>query len=313
MKLIRGLINLQQQSQSCVATIGNFDGVHLGHQAIVAKVIAKAKALGIPSCVLIFEPHPKEFFMGDACPPRLTCFKEKYLYLKSLGIDQLVVLQFNQSLRQMEAREFVSNVLIGRLKIAHLVVGDDFHFGHQRKGNFQLLDEMSQGQYTLEPTPSILVDKQRVSSSLIRETLSQHNLSKAKRLFGRRYRICGRVGYGNQVGRTIDFPTANVCLKRIRPALHGVYLVKCYWQSNGNTWQAWGAANCGLNPTLKNKKYRLEVHLLGVSPALYGIELAVDFYQLLREEKKFADLDQLKQQISQDINYAKQLIAEKNI
>ena len=308
MKLIRGLINLQHQSQGCVATIGNFDGVHIGHQTIVNRVIEKAKAMGLPSCVLLFEPHPKEYFMGDSCPPRLTCFREKYEQLEKLGVDKLVVLQFNQSLRNMEAEDFVKQVLIERLDIKHLVVGDDFHFGKQRKGNFQLLEQMSVGQYTLEPTESILIEGERVSSTLVRKALHNNYLDKAENLLRRPYTITGKVGFGQQLGRTINFPTANVAIKRIRTPLNGVYLVKCQWQNEGKVNIAWGAANCGSRPTVDGSNYRLEVHLLDVNPELYGKEMTVEFCAPIREEKKFESVEALKAQISLDVEAARKLV-----
>jgi riboflavin kinase / FMN adenylyltransferase len=315
MELIRGLINLQQQSTACVATIGNFDGVHLGHQAIVARVIEKAKSLGLPSCVLVFEPHPKEFFMSAKAPARLTCFSEKYAQLKALGVDKLLVLQFNQSLREMNAVEFVNNVLIEKLRIKHLVVGDDFHFGHQRLGNFELLEKMSFGrypheQYTLEPTQSVLIQNERVSSTLVRESLAEANLNKTQTLLNRRYSITGKVGYGQQLGRTINFPTANVAIKRKKLPVSGVYLVKSSWLQDGIKQSAWGAANCGVRPTVDGENYRLEVHILGVSPDLYGIELSVDFYEFIRAEKKFSGIDELKAQIQLDIEKADKLILQ---
>jgi len=308
MKLIRGLINLQHQSEGCVATIGNFDGVHIGHRTIVERVVAKAKAMGLPSCVLLFEPHPKEYFMGDSCPPRLTCFREKYNELAQLGIDKLVVLQFNQSLRNMEAEDFVKHVLIEKLEVNHLVVGDDFHFGKQRKGNFQLLEQMSVGKYTLEPTESILIDNERVSSTLVREALSQNDLVKAAKLLTRTYTITGKVGFGQQLGRTINFPTANVAIKRVRTALNGVFLVKCHWFEGQDEKEAWGAANCGSRPTVDGKEYRLEVHLFDVNPELYGIELTVEFCDSIRREQKFDSVEALKAQIQADVMAARKLI-----
>ncbi|MET1253534.1 bifunctional riboflavin kinase/FAD synthetase [Aliikangiella maris] len=308
MELVRGLINLQKQSTGCVATIGNFDGIHLGHQAIIERVIVKAKSLGLPACVLVFEPHPKEFFMGENCPPRLTCFREKYHRLNLLGVDKLVVLQFNQTIRQMKARDFVLHILLDRLQVKHLVIGDDFQFGHQRQGNYQLLCEMAQPHYTLEPTPSIVIDHERVSSTLIRQALANNEFAKVSRLLGREYTISGRVGYGQQIGRTIGFPTANVAVKRKKIALTGVFLVKCIWQQDGKDKVAWGAANCGKRPTVNGCTERLEVHLFGVSQELYGIELAVEFKAQIRQEIKFNSLTELQAQIKQDINQANQLI-----
>ena len=247
--------------------------------------------------------------MGESCPPRLTCFREKYALLKSLGLDKLVVLQFNQSLRNMEAIAFVQDILIERLQVKHLVVGDDFHFGHQRKGNFQLLEQMSSGQYTLEPTQSVLVNGERVSSTLVRKSLAHGDLEKASKLLNRRYSISGKVGFGQQLGRTINFPTANVAIKRKRAALQGVFLVKCHWKNNEKECAAWGAANCGLRPTVDGKHYRLEVHLLGINPELYGIELTVQFWASIRRERKFADVAELRHQIHQDVILAEKLIA----
>ena len=308
MQLVRGLINLKHQQQGCVATIGNFDGVHLGHRAIVDKVLQKSRELGLPSCVLLFEPHPKEFFMGENGPPRLTCFKEKYRKLLNLGVDKLVVLQFNHALRNMPAKDFVDDILIKKLKIKHLVVGDDFHFGHKRQGNFQLLEQMSVGQYTLEPTPSVVVDGDRVSSTLIRDLIAHNELEHASRLLDAKVSMTGRVGYGQQLGRTIQFPTANIAIKRRNIPVNGVYWVKCHWQQDGEKLSAWGAANCGARPTVDGNNYRVEVHLLGVSPSLYGIELAVEFLAFVREEKKFSGVGELQAQIQRDVAQINQLI-----
>ena len=310
MNLIRGLVNLHTQSQPCVATIGNFDGVHLGHQAIVERVLSKSRLLSVPSCVLLFEPHPKEFFLGENCPPRLTCLREKYQQLQQLGVDKLVVLQFNQPLRKMPAAEFVSSILIEKLRVKHLVVGDDFKFGHQRKGNYQLLEQMASGHYSLEPTPSVIVNGERVSSTLIRDALTADNLDKASALTGRRFSLTGKVGYGQQLGRKLNFPTANVAIKRKKMPINGVFLAKCHWIQDGRQHSAWSAVNCGSRPTVDGVNYRLEVHLLGVSPSLYGIELTVDFYALIRKEAKFSGISELRVQIAKDVDAAKRLIGQ---
>lgn len=310
MELIRGLVNLQQQLTACVATIGNFDGVHLGHRAIIRRVVDKAAALNLPSCVLLFEPHPKEFFLKQVCPPRLTCFREKYEQLKTLGIDKLVVLPFNQLMCDMKAEDFVHTILINKLKVNHLVVGDDFHFGYKRQGNFELLKEMSVDYFSLEPTPSVLMNGERVSSTLIRNALTDRALSKVELMLKRRYSMTGRVGYGEQLGRRIGFPTANVAVKRKKSPLRGVFLVKSSWLSNGILRSAWGAANCGSRPTVSGHIEKLEVHLLGVCEDLYGIELSTEFLAFIREEKKFMDIEALKLQIRKDIACAKKLIAQ---
>jgi len=317
MQLIRGLINLNHQADECVATIGNFDGVHIGHRAIVKRVIERAKKSNHQSCVILFEPHPKEVFMGDNCPARITNFSEKYAQLKALGVDKLLLLKFNQSLRQMKAVEFIQKVLIEQLRISHLVVGDDFQFGYQRQGNYQLLRNEGKGHYTVEPTPSIFVQepenknkKLRASSTLVRKAFSENRLDFVETLLERRYSMTGKVGYGRQLGRQIGFPTANIALNRRKPAIDGVYLVKGSWQKNDKQCESWGVANCGSRPTVDGSSYKLEVHLLGVSSQLYGIELAIEFVAFLRPEKKFNGVQALTEQIKQDVKQAEELITQ---
>jgi riboflavin kinase/FMN adenylyltransferase len=318
MQLIRGLINLNHQADACVATIGNFDGVHLGHRAIIKRVIEHARKSGHQSCVILFEPHPKEVFMGEACPARITNFTEKYLQLNALGIDKLLLLKFNQALCQMQAADFIQKILIDQLRIQHLVVGDDFQFGYQRQGNYELLRSQGQGHYTVEPTPSVFVadpsnadEKHRASSTLVRKALAANDLDFAETLLERRYSMTGKVGYGQQLGRQIGFPTANIALNRRKPTLSGVYLVRAHWQdkkTGSDMSFCWGVANCGSRPTVDGQNYRLEVHLLSVSPDLYGIELEIEFYAFLRGEKKFDGLEALTEQIKHDVIQAEKLI-----
>jgi riboflavin kinase/FMN adenylyltransferase len=322
MQLIRGLINLNHQADSCVATIGNFDGVHLGHRAIIKKVIQQAKQSNHQSCVILFEPHPKEVFMGDNCPARITNFTEKYLQLSELGVDKLLVLKFNAALCQMQASDFIQTVLIEHLRIKHLVVGDDFQFGYKRQGNYQLLKEYGKNVYTVEPTPTVLVvdegqseQTHRASSTLVRKALAENNFRFANHLLTRRYAMTGKVGYGQQLGRTIGFPTANIALNRRKPALSGVFLVRAKWtergpKDNNRIRACWGVANCGSRPTLEGQDFRLEVHLLGVSADLYGIELKAEFYAFIREERKFAGIEELTEQITIDVKKAKGLIEQ---
>ncbi len=334
MQLIRGLINLNKQISNCVATIGNFDGVHLGHQAIIRRVIEQAKESGFQSCVILFEPHPKEVFMGDNCPVRITRFAEKYRQLKKLGIDKLLVLKFNHSFSQMKAEDFIQQVLIKKLKVKHLVVGDDFHFGYQRQGNYQLLSIKGKGYYTVEPTSSVVVNTDelahavhRVSSTLVRNALFENNFDLVEKLLARKYSMEGKVGYGKQLGRTLGFATANLLLNHKKLPLSGVYLVKASWDDKADDKQgdnpqqdnwsqqcrqkdSWGVANCGLRPTVGGGYFNLETHLLNVSPDLYGKKLTITFYAFLRDEKKFSNIELLTQQIKQDIKQAEKLIEE---
>ncbi len=324
MQLIRGLINLNHQADACVATIGNFDGVHIGHQAIIKKVIQQAKQSNHQSCVILFEPHPKEVFLADNCPARITNFTEKYLQLSALGVDKLLVLKFNQALCQMQATDFIQKVLIEQLRIQHLVVGDDFQFGYKRQGNYQLLKSYGNGHYTVEPTPTVIVkdegenaQEHRASSTLVRQALAENNLIFANKLLTRRYAMTGKVGYGQQLGRKIGFPTANIALNRRKPTMSGVFLVRAKWTERGGRKShriraCWGVANCGSRPTVSGKDYRLEVHLLGVSEDLYGIELKVDFYAFIREEQKFDGVESLTEQIKKDVAKAEKMVEGMN-
>ncbi len=331
MQLIRGLVNLNHQADACVATIGNFDGVHLGHQAIIKRVIQHARRSNHQSCVILFEPHPKEVFMGDHCPARITNFTEKYLQLSALGVDKLLVLKFNTALCLMKATDFIQTVLVEHLRIKHLVVGDDFQFGYKRQGNYallkqqgQLLNEYGKGLYTVEPTPTVIVKdlsesskEHRASSTLVRTALADNDLEFAKMLLTRRYAMTGKVGYGQQLGRTIGFPTANIALNRRKPTLSGVFLVRAKWterkEYSVNIRACWGVANCGYRPTVDGKGYRLEVHLLDVDADLYGIELKVEFYAFIRKEMKFDSVEILKAQINKDVENAKELVSERLI
>jgi len=301
----------------CVATIGNFDGVHLGHQTIIQRVTQIARQMGLLSCVILFEPHPKEYFLKQNSPPRITRLRQKYQQLKNLGVDRLLVLRFDYELSQMKAEDFIKTILIDSMQVRHLVVGDDFRFGYQRQGDFEQLKQVGQGQFTLEPTQTVYLhspdgDNQvRVSSTRIRQALVENDFEMARRLLGRRFSLCGKVQYGRQLGRTIGFPTANIALQRKSFPLKGVYWGRGVWQDPNNSelmLSSWAVANCGDRPTVEGKHFKLEVHLLGMTAALYGIELAFEFFGFLRPEQKFDGIDALTEQIRQDVDAANCLI-----
>ncbi|WP_416885828.1 bifunctional riboflavin kinase/FAD synthetase [Marinospirillum sp.] len=299
MELIRGIHNLRPQHQGCVATIGNFDGVHLGHQAILQQVREQAKCLHLPATVMVFEPQPREFFGGDQAPARLHRFREKLEALAASGIERVVCLQFNKSLRQLTAQAFVEQVLHHGLGVRHLVVGDDFRFGCDRAGDFHLLQQLGeQLGFAVEHTHTFLMDDERVSSTRIRTTLTSGNLAGAARLLGRPYRITSRVVHGRKLGRTLGVPTANLLLGTRKPALNGVFTVLTRL-ADGRLWP--GVANIGLRPTVDGILPALEVHLHGFDGDLYSQPLEVTFLAKLRNEMKFNGLDELKQQIEQDI------------
>jgi len=307
MRLLRGLHNCQPQSTGCVATIGNFDGVHLGHQAIVAQVQKVANQLAVPSTVILFEPHPKEYFMPENCPARLSSLREKLSKLEKLGVEQVLVLKFNHRLAMTRAEEFVEDILVRRLRVKHLVVGDDFHFGFRREGNFELLQQMGQGRFSVEPTPSVQYAGSRVSSTRVRDLLASGQLQEAAALLGEPYSVVGRVGYGAQLGRQIGFPTANIAVNRRKPAISGVYLVRVYWQQDEQQHCYFGAANCGVKPSVDGKRFKIEVHIMKFKGDLYGRLLRVEFLRKIRDEQKFDSIDSLRTQISADVVAAQQM------
>ena len=315
MRLICGLTNLNKLSrradspfgQGCVATIGNFDGVHIGHRAILDQVKGEAARLGLPSVAMVFEPQPREFFQGKDAPPRLMAFRQKYEALIGAGIDHVLCLHFNNRFRSLTSQEFIETVLVGGLGVRHLVVGDDFRFGCDRTGDFALLHEAGRTRgFTVENTRTVTVGGERVSSTRIRERLTVNRLEEAEALLGQAYRIRGRVIYGRQLGREIGAPTANIRLKRMAP-LQGVYVVSAMLD-DGSVYD--GVANIGLRPTVDGKQPALEVHLFDFSGSLYGRHIDVIFRHGLREEIRFSSVDALKKQIARDIDAARAWVAE---
>lgn len=310
MELIRGIHNLRKEHLGCVATIGNFDGVHLGHQRILQQVREIAARLRKPTTVMVFEPQPREFFAGEQAPPRINSFREKVERLTEYGAERIVCLQFNSRLRQLTAEEFVQQILVDGLGLAHLVVGDDFRFGCDRSGDFHLLQKLGPEKgFSVEHTHTFLMDDERVSSTRVREQLIKGNLSEAARLLGRPHKFSGRVVHGRKLGRTLGVPTANLLLGDRKPALNGVFsvLVK---MPNGLPHP--GIANIGLRPTVDGLVPALEVHLLGFDGNLYGKRLEVFALAKLRDEQKFAGLDALKSQINKDIDQCQQFFKRHN-
>ena len=258
MQLVRGLHNVRPAHHGCVATIGNFDGVHLGHQAILTRLRNSAARLNVPSCVIVFEPQPREFFNPETAPVRLTRLRDKLLLFREAGIDQVLCIAFNKRFRQLSAAEFVQKVLVESLGIKHLQVGDDFRFGCDRAGDFAFLQEAGQRcGFSVEPTATVEIDSERVSSTRVRAALAAAEFPLARRLLGRPYQIDGRVMHGKKLGRTLNAPTANVQLNRHRAPLHGVYLVSAQLR-NGR--HVPGVANIGTRPTVDSEqKAPLEV------------------------------------------------------
>ena len=314
MQLIRGLYNLRPEHRGSVLSIGNFDGLHLGHQAMLELLHQQAEKLATRSCLLSFEPLPHEYFnqkFGKASSGRLMNAREKLIALQQLRPElrphSLLLLRFSEQLASMTAGDFIQQVLIDALAIRGLVIGDDFCFGRGREGTIDTLKQAAvQHGFAISALPTQALDQSRVSSTRIREALQQDQLENAARMLGRSYEICGRVVHGEKRGRTIGFPTANIRLKRSASPLHGVYSVTMHTAEYG---ALPAIANLGARPTVSGTEIRLEVHIFDFNGDLYEQNVCVAFHHKIRDEQKFETLDALKQQIALDCETArKQLI-----
>ncbi|SIN72325.1 bifunctional riboflavin kinase/FAD synthetase [Salinivibrio sp. ES.052] len=311
MELIRGIHNIRAQHRDCVLTIGNFDGVHLGHQAVLCRVVEKARALNLPATVMLFEPQPLELFQGEQAPARLSRLRDKYTQLAKLGIDRLLCVNFTPAFAAMSPDAFVDRLLVNQLGVKFLVVGDDFRFGLKRAGDFSRLEQAGrEHHFEVVSTKSFCVSDQRVSSTAIRDALSAGKLDVAADMLGRPYSICGRVAHGQKLGRTIGFPTANVLLKRRVSPVSGVYVVTVTGAIAGQSLP--GVANVGNRPTVNGSRQQLEVHLFDQTIDLYGKQLEVSLLHKLRDETKFASVDALKMQIQRDASAARAWLADGN-
>jgi len=306
-QFIRGLHNLKPGRGGCVATIGSFDGVHLGHRAILQQLIDKSAEYDLPSVVVIFEPQPQEFFSGEQAPARLMRLREKVEAFVDAGIDQVFCLQFNRFLRSLSASDFIDQVLVSGLNVRCLVVGDDFRFGHDRSGNYQLLTQAGkQHGFEVLDTHTLEYQGERISSTRIREALEQADFVLAEELLGQPFCIKGRVVYGQRLGSQLGIPTANVNLHRYSAPLSGVYVVEVLW--NGQCLP--GVANVGVRPTVGDLiKPVLEVHLLDFDEPLYGQRVQVEFKAKVREEAKFASIEDMVEEIHNDIAMARRYFA----
>lgn len=307
MELIRGIHNILPRHQGCVLTIGNFDGVHVGHQAVLAQVKQLALMQQLPSCVMVFEPQPLELFVGSAAPARISRFREKYQALAALGIDRLLCVGFNRAFAAQAPEQFIENLLLNKLGVKHLIVGDDFQFGKNRSGDFALLAKAAQQfGFGLNSTSSLKLGEQRVSSTLIRQALEQDQLQLAETMLGRPFTLTGRVRHGRKLGRDLGFPTANVWLYRRKLPVSGVYAISartCFGEFQG-------VANIGNRPTVQGVREQLEAHLFDFNQDLYGTQIEVVLRHKLRAEQRFASLDALKQQIAADAAAAKQYFSQ---
>ncbi len=306
MEIIRGIRNLKPHQRGCVATIGNFDGVHKGHQAILKLVRERAHQLDVKSMLICFEPLPREFF-GDA-PARLTRFRERVELLQEIGVDLVLYLKFDEHTRSMTAERFIE-ILTKEIGVTALFVGDDFQFGNDRSGGFsdlQTAGEMNGFEVTNLRT--LMFENVRVSSTRIRKCLQEGKFNEAEQMLGHAYSITGKVIYGRQLGRTLGAATANIELHRYRAAIDGVYAVEV----EGLDRRYYGIANVGVRPTVDEETVKpiLEVHLFDFSSDIYGKTVKVIFRHKIRPEKKFSSLDELKAGIAESIVAAKQFFAD---
>jgi riboflavin kinase/FMN adenylyltransferase len=295
--------SLQRAPGRCALTIGNFDGVHRGHRALIDRVTARARELDLTSCVLTFEPHPREFFAGDAAPARLTRLRDKLELMDSAGVERVHIARFNARFAALSAQRFVDDVLVRGLGTQWLLVGRDFRFGQRRAGDYATLETAAALHgFALESMPDVLFEGARVSSSAVRAALAAGDLRGAERLLGHPYTISGRVAHGAKLGRSLGFPTANIVLRRPAP-LSGIFAVEVDHLGRG-------VASLGKRPTINPVPVPLlEVHLFDHQQDLYGEHLRVRFLKKLRDEEKFDGLEALKAAIARDARQAREYFA----
>lgn len=294
----------QPAPSATVLTIGNFDGVHLGHRALLARLCAVAAETGLPPAVLTFEPHPREFFAPESAPTRLSNLREKLELIAADGVELAFVSRFNKAFASLSADQFIEEVLVKALRVRHLIIGDDFRFGSKRAGDFALLQQAGESfGFRVEAMNTVVASERRVSSSAVRDALWHGDLERAAELLGRPYVMDGRVVHGDKVGRQLGYATANIRMKHDRPPLLGVFAVEVTGLGDK---PLPGVANLGYRPTA-NAVVRpiLEVHLFDFAADIYGAHLTVRFLHKLRDEMKFSGLDELKAQIARDVDNGK--------
>lgn len=308
MEIIRGLHNLRAHHRGCVLTIGNFDGVHHGHQMLLSHLAAKSKELRVPSLLMTFEPQPREYFRGASVPARLTRFREKMVLLQRTALDRVLCLPFNEQLAALPAEAVINEVIRAGLGARYVVVGDDFHFGQGATGDYAMLKQAGDTHgFGVSHMGTLTFEHDRVSSSRVRQVLADGDFALANRLLGHPYFIMGRVVYGRQLGRQLGVPTANIRLQRYRAALEGVYAVTVYCRGDNHEYH--GVANIGVRPTVEGREPLLEVHLFDFDGDLYGRLLSVTFRSYLREERTFDGLPALEAQIGRDMEEARAFFA----
>jgi riboflavin kinase/FMN adenylyltransferase len=314
MEYVRGIQALRARHRGAAITVGSFDGIHLGHGALIASACGLARQLGKPAMMLTFEPLPREYLSGQAKPPqeppaRLTDFRERWRVLERSDLHYLCVLRFDERLRQLSGEQFVQ-LLTDTFGASAVVVGQDFRFGRGGAGSITLLRAAAEaGRFALELVPSVCIEDVRVSSSGVRVALAAGDFHRARDLLGRAYSMRGRVVTGEQLGRRLGYPTANIRMRRLKLPMTGIYAVRVRGVDDSDTHAARdGVASLGFRPTVNGTAPLLEAHVFDYSGSLYGRELEVEFVAKIRDEEKFASLDALVQQMHRDAARARELL-----
>jgi riboflavin kinase / FMN adenylyltransferase len=308
MELVRGLHNISARHRGCVLTVGNYDGVHLGHQQMIGALKVRAAEFRSAATVLVFEPSSKEFIDPDGAPPRLTRWREKFLALKAQGVERLVTLRFDECMRAMTPRSFVDELIVERLGTRHMVVGDDFRYGSNACGTIDTLRAAGQVHgFGVEQMAPFVFDGVRVSSTAVRERLEYADFAGAARLLGRPYRMMGRVAPGLKLGRELGFPTANLRLMRRKSPVWGILAV---WTHGIDSRPLPGVASLGTRPTVNGTEPLLEVHVFDFAGDLYGRAIEVEFVAKLRDEVKFDSLDAMTVQMQIDAARAREVLSK---
>jgi riboflavin kinase / FMN adenylyltransferase len=306
MEFVRGRHNLQPKHRGNVVTIGNFDGVHVGHREIIERVRARAREFDAPSTVVAFEPTFREFTNAATAPARLTSWREKYVALANLGVERFVTLRFDEAMRELTPENFVDEVLVKGLATRHLIVGHDFRFGHAAQGSVQDLQAIGgRHGFQVEVCAPVSVDGVRASSTVVRERLGTGDFPGAARILGRAYAMSGRVIHGRKLGRSLGFPTANIPIKRRRPAVWGIHAVRLFG-TDGPALP--GVASLGTRPTIAGVEPLLEVHVFDFDGELYGRYVQVEFVKKLRDEAAFPSLDSMVAQMRRDALQAREIL-----
>ncbi len=309
-RLVRDVEGAPLATQRSVVCIGAFDGLHLGHQALVRHTLARARSLGALAGVISFDPLPREFFLGDAAPPRIASARDRFERLRTMGVDLVGLLRFDAAMAAMPAEDFVTQVLVDRWRVVEVWVGDDFRFGHRRRGDLAMLQALGERlDFRAQAIETHAFDGQRVSSSAVRAALAEGDFATASRLLGRAYSIAGKVVRGRQLGRTLGYPTANQRLEGVRPALSGIFATRVHGL-DGSPWPA--VSSLGTRPTVGGVEPLLETHLFDFDGDLYGQRIEVEFVARLRDELKFDSLPALTEQMHLDAAQARRVLAARS-